>query len=606
MKRRALALVCAFLVFAFSSQPSVYAYLTASDLDNGSPSIKSTAAFNRTYKLVAIDPGHGGTDPGAIGNGIVEKEINLDISLKVRDMLLSKGYTVVITRTTDTDVNRTFADVNGNGVAGEAADELQARVNVGNNAGADIYISIHHNAASFTATGTEAFYNAYSTEGQSLATKLAANISSMLGFYNRGAKVGNYYITNRTLMPAVISEAGFLTNASDAFKLSTPEGRRLEAEAIVKGIDAFYGVSSPPPPADTGTQPPATGPAGFAINDVTADNRSDAVALYAASAGTTSAWAFRNIGTTANPLNLTFSPVTWWQSGGFDVARTKAVTGDFDGDKKSDIIALYNYGGTTSSLWFFKALDSSFANPANVFSSAQWDWTKTKLVSGDFNGDGKDELFAFYTYGGNSTGVFVFEQNAQGQFSYREVFHSDGWNWNATRLLSVKEAGKSKVIAAYNYGGTTTGLWTFELGADGKLTYPSLAFVSGNWNFANTAFLTGDVNADGRVDVIAFYNYGGTTTGAFAFKATGLAGDKAFSYPERYFLSTQWAYARSTFIPGDFNGDGKSDAGAVYDYGGGKTGIWVFASTGTQLAYPVMTYETNAWNNVATKWLMPY
>ncbi|MHB0975637.1 MAG: IPT/TIG domain-containing protein [Candidatus Aquicultorales bacterium] len=341
-----------------------------------------------------------------------------------------------------------------------------------------------------------------------------------------------------------------------------------------------------------------------AVNDASGDGGSDAIALYNYGASTTGAWAFKTTGSASNALGLTFAPAMWWQSaaGGFDVSKANAVTGDFDGDGRYDIMALYNYGGTTSRLFFLKSTGNSFAAPTSVFYSTGWDWKKTKLVSGDFDGNGKEELFAFYTYGGTSTGVFVFEQNAQGAFDYRKVFHSDGWNWNTTRLLSAKEGGKTRVVAAYNYGGTKTGLWIFELAADGKLKYPSLVFVSEHWDFTKSRFLTGDVDGANGVDVIAFYNYGGTTTGAFAFKAGG----GTFSYPVKYFQSTAWDFNRSTFIPGDFTGDGKADAGAVYDYGGGKTGIWVFKSTGTALGYPVMVYQTPYWNNIATKWIMPY
>ncbi len=345
------------------------------------------------------------------------------------------------------------------------------------------------------------------------------------------------------------------------------------------------------------------------ITDATADGRSDALALYDYGGSTSALWAFNSVPSTANSIGLTFSPTAWWKSapGGFDANKTKAVTGDFDGDDKADVIALYDYGEAISRLWFFRSTGSSFASPVSVFYSTQWDFSRTKLVSGDFNGDGKDELLAFYNYGGTSTGVFVIEWSPNGAFKNpRQLFFSRHWDWTKTRLLSVKQGSKSRVVAAYNYGGSKTGLWTFEFDANNNLKYPALSFVSEHWDFNRTSFLTGDLNADGNVDIIAFYDYGGTTSGAFAFKATALSGDKAFAYPERYFLSAQWAYSRSTFVPGDFNGDGKADAGAVYDYGGGKTGIWLFKSSGSALSYPVMAYQTPYWNSGATRWIMPY
>ncbi|MCL6614630.1 MAG: fibronectin type III domain-containing protein, partial [Firmicutes bacterium] len=333
-----------------------------------------------------------------------------------------------------------------------------------------------------------------------------------------------------------------------------------------------------------------------AVNDTNADSCSDAIAFYDYGGATAGIWSF------LSKEGKGFDALPSWKSlpGYFDLSRAKVVTGDFNGDGRFDAIALYDDGGTSSRLIYFESSGSSFKDPRTVFSSTQWSFANTKLVSGDFNADSKDELFAFYTYGGTSTGVFTFTQNPDGTFSYpKQVFRSDHWDWQKTRLLSVKEKGKSKVIAAYDYGGTSTGLWLFGLDSSGNLIYPTRVFYSDHWNFKNTSFLTGDVNKDEKTDVIAFYNYGGTTTGAWVFYQNQSG---TFDYPVRVFLSPYWNYSSSTFIPGDFNADGYSDAAAVYDYGGGSTGIWIFPS----LSYPTRVYLTPYWDNKRTRWVMPY
>ncbi|MHB0976694.1 MAG: SpoIID/LytB domain-containing protein [Candidatus Aquicultorales bacterium] len=199
------------------------------------------SGFGRVYKLIALDAGHGGTDPGAVGNGLIEKTVNLDVMLKVRDLLVSQGYQVVTTRTTDTDVNAAFSDVNGDGVYNDF-DELAARVNVANNARADIYLSIHHNASEYAgSSGVMVLYGPQSGEGKVLASKIAAGMSAKTGMTNLGEIArGDLYQTTKPNMPGVISEGGYLTNSANALFLMGDSGRLLEAQGIVDGINAFY------------------------------------------------------------------------------------------------------------------------------------------------------------------------------------------------------------------------------------------------------------------------------------------------------------------------------------------------------------------------------
>ncbi|MHB0977120.1 MAG: fibronectin type III domain-containing protein [Candidatus Aquicultorales bacterium] len=341
-----------------------------------------------------------------------------------------------------------------------------------------------------------------------------------------------------------------------------------------------------------------------AVNDVNGDQRSDVLALYKYGRGW-GGWAFRSVGS-GNPASLTFVPTLWWRDPSFDLSNSLAISGDFDGDNDDEIAFLKRVSSTASTLWMLDSNTASFLSPRSVFHSPAWDWSRTKLVAGDFTGSGNDQIVAFYNYGGHKTGVFVFERNPDGSFSYpRRVYYTEGWDTPRTRLLAIKDGAKAKVIAAYDYGGTTTGLWAFELDYRGLFDPPTPALLSNQWIASRTSFSTGDVDGDGLTDIMAAYNYGSGHTGVFVFKATG-KGDKVFAYPSFVYHSTQWIYEKSTFIPGDFNGDGKADLGAVYDYGSDTTGIWVFTSNGTKLNAPHRVYLTKAWNNLATKWVAPY
>lgn len=179
------------------------------------------ATVNAAYKsrsgqpLVYIDPGHGGSDPGASGNGIIEKHYVLDLGLRVKQKLEAKGIEVAITRTDDTYVS------------------LNDRAIRSNNIGADAFVSIHANAAVSTAYGIETFY--YKDIGNPLATSLQNKLINYTGAYNRGVKKDNFYVVTYTNMPSALVEVGFMTNKGDADKLKTPEYQEKLVNAIVDG-----------------------------------------------------------------------------------------------------------------------------------------------------------------------------------------------------------------------------------------------------------------------------------------------------------------------------------------------------------------------------------
>ncbi|NEU30279.1 SH3 domain-containing protein [bacterium LRH843] len=176
-------------------------------------------------KKIVIDPGHGGKDIGAPGNGLREKDIVLDVGLRVEKLLKEAGAHVIMTR--DTDVYPTLGD----------------RVKVANDAKADVFISIHTNAAESTAAnGTETFWNAKYTAGESkrLAETVQKRLIEKLGTTDRKVKPGNFEVIRETKMPSVLLELAFISNASDAALLKTDSFRQKSAEAVYEGLVDFY------------------------------------------------------------------------------------------------------------------------------------------------------------------------------------------------------------------------------------------------------------------------------------------------------------------------------------------------------------------------------
>ncbi|MBE9171536.1 N-acetylmuramoyl-L-alanine amidase [Cyanobium sp. LEGE 06143] len=176
---------------------------------------------------VVIDPGHGGPDPGAVGiRGLRETDIVLDVSLQVARLLQARGVNVVMTRTSEVDV------------------DLPPRVALANRVGADAFVSIHANALSMARPDVNGVETFYFSGGRSLrlARALQAQMMSVSpGSPDRGVKAGRFFVIRRTVMPASLVEMGFVTGAFDAPRLADPSHRRRLAMALATGILQFLG-----------------------------------------------------------------------------------------------------------------------------------------------------------------------------------------------------------------------------------------------------------------------------------------------------------------------------------------------------------------------------
>ena len=187
-------------------------------------------------KIICIDPGHGGTDVGAIGRlggkEIYEKNITLSIALPLRDMLTSAGAKVVMTRSTDKDVYGPWAD---------ADPELQARCDVANEAHADAFISIHIDSFSNgNVDGTTAYYNAKSSKDLLLAQMMHQATMSGLAIPDRGVKSNDFYVNVNTTMPSVLMEMGFITNPHRLQMLTSTWGPKTIAKSHFNGLVNYF------------------------------------------------------------------------------------------------------------------------------------------------------------------------------------------------------------------------------------------------------------------------------------------------------------------------------------------------------------------------------
>ena len=212
----------------------------ASSYKKQSYNVSSDAKSVLKGKIICIDPGHGGTDVGAIGHiggkDVYEKNITLSIALPLRDMLTSAGAKVVMTRNTDKDVYGPWAD---------ADPELQARCDIANEAHADAFVSIHIDSFSNSSVdGTTAYYNAKSSKDLLLAQMMHQATMNSLSIPDRGVKSNDFYVNVYTTMPSVLMEMGFITNDHRVKMLTSSWGPRGIAQSLFNGLVNYFAAIS--------------------------------------------------------------------------------------------------------------------------------------------------------------------------------------------------------------------------------------------------------------------------------------------------------------------------------------------------------------------------
>jgi N-acetylmuramoyl-L-alanine amidase len=179
-------------------------------------------------RLIVIDPGHGGSDPGTAHGGVSEAQLTLDMAKRLRGILIARGWEVKMTRETDVDVYE---------ANDTAHDELQARDDIANKGGARLFVSIHANAfINAGPYGTTCYISKPDDVafGRIVETHLAAD-----GTKDDGLVKSHLYVTLHARMPAVLIETAFLSNPSDYALLTSAAWRQKVAQEIADGIGQY-------------------------------------------------------------------------------------------------------------------------------------------------------------------------------------------------------------------------------------------------------------------------------------------------------------------------------------------------------------------------------
>ena len=212
-------------------------YRVVIDINKSVPPVIYNFAPGLKGKVIALDPGHGGSDPGAIGpGGTKEKTVTLAVAQKLQTLLEKAGAKVIMTRRDDRDVY---------GPNATAVEELNARTIMGATNKADIFVSIH--ADSFTnaaAGGTSTYYYRKSPYDVMLAQNVQTSIIKAGGLLNRNANPANFYVIKRSIMPATLVELAFISNPDEEKLLISPQFQQRMAQGIYEGLDSFFALAA--------------------------------------------------------------------------------------------------------------------------------------------------------------------------------------------------------------------------------------------------------------------------------------------------------------------------------------------------------------------------
>jgi hypothetical protein len=328
-----------------------------------------------------------------------------------------------------------------------------------------------------------------------------------------------------------------------------------------------------------------TGTSAMVTGDVNGDGKADLIAVnydWTARAGST--WVMTSTGTGFNAPQL-------WTSQAFN-GTSSILSGDVNGDGRADLVAVsYNATTNTGSSSVMMSTGTGFGAP-EVWSTQAFNGNSALLI-GDVNGDHRADLIGVNYNPANNTGsTWVMTSTATG-FGAPQAWSNQPFNGSASMLVGDVNGDKNADVVAVNYDSSTNTGSTWTMVSSGASFNAPQAWSSRSFN-GTAAILAGDVNGDGKVDLIAV-NYDAATATGSTWVATSTG--SAFNTPQAW--SSLPFNGTSAIRVGDVNGDGRSDLIAVsYDPSTGVGSTSVMTSTGTAFA-PAQTWSGLAFNGTA-------
>lgn len=237
VRLRYLFLLVVMLVIGFLALRAIYDHV-----ENRRVAALSWSLAN---KVIVVDPGHGGIDPGSKGpTGAIEEDITLEVARKLTTVLSQSGAIVLMTRESDMDLS----DAQGGSLMARKRQDLARRVAQANDHDADAFISVHVNSfkSGPSEHGAQTFYQPGSEEGKKLATCIQSELVRLLKNTDRKAKDVDYYTTRNAKMPAVIVEIGFISNAKEEKLMGDIDYQGKIAYVIYSGMVKYFAEHATP------------------------------------------------------------------------------------------------------------------------------------------------------------------------------------------------------------------------------------------------------------------------------------------------------------------------------------------------------------------------